>query len=57
MQNEIDELKNKVNNLTDLMENIGTCFLNMKKNNNKKWWLFDIFINKIIIVLLVHIIS
>ena len=36
MQNEIDELKNKVNNLTDLMENIGTCFLNMKKNNNKK---------------------
>ena len=36
MQDEIDELKNKVNNLTDLMENIGTCFLNMKKNNNKK---------------------
>ena len=36
MQNEIDEHKNKVNNLTDLMENIGTCFLNMKKNNNKK---------------------
>ena len=36
MQNEIDVLKNKVNNLTDLIENIGTCFLNMKKNNNKK---------------------
>ena len=33
MQNEINELKNKVKDLTDLMANIGNCFVNKKTNN------------------------
>ena len=35
MQNEIDELKKKVNELTNLMENIGKCFINPVNKENK----------------------
>ncbi len=36
MQNDIDELKKKVNDLNNLIENIGNCFVNMKLNNKDK---------------------
>ena len=35
MQNEKDELKKKVNELTNLMENIGKCFINPVNKENK----------------------
>ena len=36
MQKQIDELKIKVNNLTDLMNNIGKCFVNINSNDKNK---------------------
>ena len=35
MQNEIDDLKKKVNELTNLMENIGKCFIKPVNKENK----------------------
>ena len=35
MQNEIDDLKKKVNELTNLMENIGKCFIKPMNKENK----------------------
>ena len=36
MQNDIDELKKKVNDLNNLIENIGNCFVIMRLNNKDK---------------------
>ena len=36
MQNEINDLKIKLNNLTNLMNNIGKCFININNNDNNK---------------------